>query len=91
MRGQLVLVRAFGGEPQVRRIWDADDDVAVVTDDEQFQRLHEGREGLAATVHREDVFCYDPAAAQRLISEYKKRRKATWNGLKKWAGGSTPF
>ena len=43
MRGDFVIVRAFGDIPLIRRLWDEDNNGFSITNDEQFQLLNEGK------------------------------------------------
>lgn len=57
MRGEIVLVRAFGGKPLKRRVWDVGVGVVYITNDEQFQNLLAGRRAVKPIgFPREDVF-----------------------------------
>ena len=57
MRGEIVLVRAFGGKPLKRRVWDVGAGVVYITNDEQFQNLITGRRSIKPVgFPPEDVF-----------------------------------
>ena len=57
MRGDLVIVRAFGNRPLRRRVWDVSDTVVFITDDEQFERLAVGEQAVSPIgFPKEDVF-----------------------------------
>ena len=57
MRGENVIVRAFGGRPLKRRVWDVGDTVVYITDDEQFAKLSAGRHAVEPIgFPKEDVF-----------------------------------
>jgi len=81
MRGDFVIVRAFGNIPLIRRLWDEDDYGIYITNDVQLQLLIDGKEALQPIgFPREDVFQYDPELASsmdRLI----KSGKWDWNKL----------
>lgn len=62
MSGDLVIVRAYRGEPLVRRVWEVMTNAVYVCSEERFQRLWRGeREWPATGFPREDVFEYDGA------------------------------
>jgi len=57
MRGDVVLVRTFGGKALKRRVWDVGDSVVYVTNDEQFERLSLGKRAVEPIgFPKEDVF-----------------------------------
>jgi len=45
MRGDTVIVRAFGGEALVRRVWDTNERVVYVVNHETFDSLSTRRVG----------------------------------------------
>ena len=65
MRGDLVIVRAFGGVPLVRRVWEEVGRGVYITDDIHFKRLLAGENGAIQPVGfpREDVFKFAPEIA----------------------------
>lgn len=64
MRGDLVIVRAFGDVPLVRRVWEEVEHGVYITDDTHLEHLLAG-EGAIQPVGfpREDVFMFDPEIA----------------------------
>lgn len=86
MKGEFVIVRAFGDEPLVRRVWGADQDVVAITDAVQLQRLMSGGSGLTVYFRREDVFEYEPKAASKMQRLFKTGRKVDWRALQRWHG-----
>lgn len=57
MRGDVVLVRTFGGKAEKRRVWDVAEAVVFVTNDEQFERLAAGEQAIQPIgFPKEDVF-----------------------------------
>lgn len=81
MRGDFVIVRAFGDIPLIRRLWDEDNNGVYITNDEQFQLLIDGKEALEPIgFPREDVFKYDPELAST-IDRLVKSKKWDWNKL----------
>ena len=79
MRGDVVLVRTFGGKAVKRRVWDVGDSVVYVTDDEQFKRLTLGERAVAPIgFPKEDVF---RSTANESVSE-----PIDWRLLVPWKG-----
>ncbi len=67
MKGDRVIVRAFGDEALVRRVWQVNGQAVYVTDDLNFRRLEAGADApFAIGFPREDVFRYDAGAAARI-------------------------
>jgi len=73
MKGELVIIRAFGGQPLLRRIWEIDNKVVYVTDDSKKDLISLG-------FPREDVFKYDSDLAVSMEALYKSK-KWDWNKL----------
>lgn len=70
MRGELVIVRAFGNQPLLRRLWEIDNYAAYITDDKQYQLLCNGNNALEPIGFPiEDVYKYDPEIANNLNIE----------------------
>lgn len=81
MRGDKVIVRAYGGIPLIRRIWDENDCAVYITNDEQFQLLTDDKVAIEPIgFPREDVFKYDPELAS-LMDQLVKNEKWDWNKL----------
>ena len=60
MRGDLVIVRTYGGKPLVRRVWGVGPNSVYITNDEQFQKLINNVPALEPiSFPKEDVFVYD--------------------------------
>lgn len=84
MRGTLVILRAYEDKPIVRKVWDANDRVVYVTNDEFFDRLIAGIDApLPVGFPREDVFEYDPELAESLEILYQSGTW-DWGKLRKW-------
>jgi hypothetical protein len=69
IRGETLIVRAFGGELLVRRVWDITKTLVYIATEEQYEKLASGSwspsERLELClepigVPAEDVFQYDP-------------------------------
>jgi hypothetical protein len=60
MRGDIVIVRAFGGEPLVRRIWEEVGRGIYITTDTIFENLLAGDNKIQPVgFPREDIFKFD--------------------------------
>lgn len=60
MRGDMVVVRGFRGEPSVVRVWDIGDAVILVCSEENYQTLVSGKKGLYPVgIPKNDVFRYN--------------------------------
>lgn len=85
MRGEMVVVKDFRGRALIRRVWDADAGAVYITDDQQFERLLAGQEGLLPVgFPREDVFEYRPDIVGSIATG-----SVEWNKLKLWKGKET--
>lgn len=88
MRGEFVMVRAFRGEPLIRRIWDADEDGAQIVSDERFKALVAGDESLFAIwFPKGDLFHFNPTVAKAIIQKFQENGEADWEQLTPWTGG----
>lgn len=77
MRGDYVIVRAFGGKPLKRRVWGVGDSVVFVTDDEQFERLVAGKKAIEPLgFPKDDVF-------ENTANEYSNG-SVDWSRLIPW-------
>lgn len=82
MRGDLVIVRAYGNVPLIRRVWDENDCTVYIINDEQLQLLMKGKEALEPVgFPREDVFKYNPELAASMDQLYKDG-KWDWDKLR---------
>lgn len=80
MRGQTVIVRADGGTPLVRKIWQVDDQAVYITDDATLAKLAQGQDApFPIGFPPEDVFEYEPEAAARI-----GRPDWSWSTLSRW-------
>jgi hypothetical protein len=83
MRGEFVLVRAFGGKPLKRRVWDVGVGVVYITSDEQFQNLISGKRAVTPIgFPAEDVFT-------DLKSHFPDDSKIDWSKLIPWRAAAT--
>ena len=85
MRGDTVIVRAYRGEPLMRRVWDADTRLVYLCSERQFQGLWRGELRVLPPLGfpREDVFVYDAA----LLAELEERWQTdptVWDRATAW-------
>lgn len=79
MKGQLVIVRAYGGKALIRRIWDVEKNLVYILDEENYQKLSRGQKALEPIgFPKEDVFKYHPEIAKKLND------KIEWTSLEQW-------
>jgi hypothetical protein len=72
-KGELVIIKSFGGMPLIRRIYKLNEKVVYITCDSM--------EGIISLgFPREDVFKYDPNVAFSMVQLYKTG-KWEWNKL----------
>ena len=68
----MVIVRAFGDRPLVRRVWYVGKRAVYVTDDKCLRLLAKGKEApIPIGFPREDVFAYNAQLAKELEMLYK--------------------
>lgn len=76
MRGELVIVRAFGGRALKRRVWDIGVNLVYVTNDEEFEKLAAGAPAVEPIgFPKEDIFC---------LSETEPSDATEWSQLAPW-------
>jgi hypothetical protein len=57
MRGDTVIVRAFGGKALIRRVWGTGDGLVYITSNEEFEKLVAGKPAAEPIgFPKEDVF-----------------------------------
>ena len=78
MKNELVIVRAFGGTPLVRRVWDFDTNAVYVSN-----VLRENPMVISLGLPLEDVFNYDSKLAESMDRLYEMG-KWDWGKLTKW-------
>lgn len=80
MRGDLVIARALGNKPIVRRVWDFNTEKVYICTEEKFGRLmKDPDERYPMGFPRQDVFCYDSALYEQL-----ERNPSVWQRLTLW-------
>ena len=78
MRGDTVIVRAYGGKALLRRVWDVGERVVYVTNDEEFDKLAAGRPAIEPIgFPKEDVF--------RVSETQSRGRNLDWSQLERWS------
>ena len=66
LRGELVIVRTFGGKLVECRVWDVGEAVVYVTNDEEFDKLIAGKPALDPIgFPKEDIFCRPASKSAR--------------------------
>ena len=89
MRGQYVLLRAFGNKPIVRRIWDVTEDTVYIVSAENFERLTADLSGLwPVAFPRSDVFHYDESLAS-LCNDGRPLTDEAWAQMQLWSPSET--
>ena len=83
MRGDKVIIRAFGGEPLVRLIWNVYPDTIEICNEEGYQKLVTGEPWIPIGFPRKDVFQYDPGVFEKLMREWESN-PAVWDSLVVW-------
>jgi len=85
MRGELVVLRAVGNKPLVRRVWAVTEDAVLICDEQNYKTLSEGGEGLwPVGFKRKDVFRLTPEIKSTLNSE--PSCDFDWSTLTIWQG-----
>lgn len=81
MRGDFVIVRAYGEIPLIRRVWDENDKVVFITNDEQIELLLAGKNAIQPIgFPREDVFKCD-AELVKSVKQLHRCGKLNWKNL----------
>lgn len=79
MRGDLVIVRAYGEEPLIRIIWAEEKEAVFITDDMNYKLLSAGQNAIQPIgFHWEDVFKFDDILAKDMKQLYDSG-KWDWN------------
>jgi hypothetical protein len=86
MRGETVVVRTLGGEPNILKVWEVAPDAVFLCSRENFEKLISGQQGLIPIgFPRYDVFEYDSDLANRLMEQWQ-HDPTLWEQLKVWEG-----
>jgi hypothetical protein len=84
MRGEQVVVRAFGDEALVRRVWDVSERAVFIVSDQNFRALSAGRPGLwPVGFFRRDVFRFDETVTA-LVASSSAENPLDWDQLEPW-------
>lgn len=80
MKGDVVVVRSFGGEPRIVRVWEVAERVILVCSEENYKTLISGKKGLwPVGIPKKDVFRYNPTQAN--VLKNWKNDPALWEHL----------
>lgn len=80
MKGDLVLVKAHGGKPLIRRVWEETDKAVFVVPEDEYLRLGEtGVPGPIIGFPRKDVF---------ECGEKEVNGEVDWEECRPWEGKS---
>jgi hypothetical protein len=83
-RGDLVVVRAYGAKPLIRRVWEVTEQAVYISDEKNYQLLADGLNGLEPVGNlRKYVFIYDPATFPA-ETEGIPQDEAFWAQLQKY-------
>lgn len=78
MKGDKVIVRAYRETALIRRIWDINEYVIYIIDENNYQKLKSGQKALEPIgFPKEDVFKYKPELEKNLD-------KINWSKLEPW-------
>ena len=84
MKGELVIARAYGGEPLVRRVWSANDRLVYITNEEEFQKGDNSENQVNVIgFPREDIFTYNEVLAAA-IGDFCRDGTWDWEKLSPW-------
>jgi hypothetical protein len=85
MRGALVIVRAYGGKPLIRRSCDVGESVVFVTNEQMFQLLMQQDDKAIGPIGfpKEDVFQYDPTLVESNM-KFLNAKQFNWHKLAHW-------
>jgi len=80
-RGSLVFARCYGGKVAVLKVWSEDENIVLLSDPRQFDRLQHGLDALSPVgFPKSDVFEYDER-----IAKDTGDLKIKWESLKPYA------
>jgi hypothetical protein len=84
MRGELVVVRAYGGKPLIRRVWEVTEQAVYIHSEENYHKHAKGIYTVDPVgFHREYVFIYDPATFPADV-EGTPQDEAFWAQLRRY-------
>lgn len=79
----------YNGKAVIRRVWNFNERVAFLADDEQFDRLCSGEiKGLPIGFPRPDVYQYDECVAADIVTG--SSRTVDWSQMVMWEPGMQP-
>ena len=72
MKGDTVVVRAFGGEPKIVRVWEIKEGFILICSEENYETLRNGSKGLMPVgIPKNDVFRYNPSQ-EKLLKNWQR-------------------
>jgi hypothetical protein len=78
MRGTIVIARAFGDAPLVRRVWEVANGLVYLLTDAEFAKLEAGHDALPPIgFPAGDVFAYE-------VEALKQKGTVNWQRLNHW-------
>jgi hypothetical protein len=84
IRGMRVIVRGYGGQPAVRRVWGFDEATVFVADERTFLKIELGDpRAYPAGFPVADVFEYDETIVSQ-IDNWSAEDAFAWDGMKRW-------
>jgi hypothetical protein len=85
MRGEKIIVRAWGDRPLVRVVWDICDQTVLVTNEEGLVLLENGAEAPMPIGFRFcDVFIYDEDRVEKIMKAYVTGDQLKWESLQRF-------
>ncbi|KXK05384.1 MAG: hypothetical protein UZ03_NOB001000882 [Nitrospira sp. OLB3] len=82
MRGEKIIVRAWGGRPLVRVVWDVCGESVLVTDEQGLESLMAGNDApMPIGFPFNDVFAYEDSEAGKVLGAYAAGRSPQWSDL----------
>ena len=83
LKGEKVILRAFGERPVVRLVWRISDGMVLVTDEAGFAALQAGMGAdiIPIGFPLNDVFAYDGEAAAEILNRYIEGSPIEWQKL----------
>ena len=85
VRGEKIIVRAYGNRPLVRVIWDVCGDSVLVTNEHGITSLEAGNGGpMPIGFPFSDVFVYEEDDAEKIMGVYASGGSPQWRALRQF-------
>ena len=84
MRGEKVILRAFGGQPLVRVVWEVLDSSVLITDESGLKSLAAACGAMPIGFRFEDVFAFEEELARKLTENYNGGSHLHWDQLERF-------